>query len=854
MTTKGVNVRTAPCGVCGGTTVTARSNCRYMFKEDQTMKTQVHPRRSFVPTLTAAVCFAVCGQAEALAMQPDQASGNSAAHALKEAAAWNGNGTGDGKAAPFSPEKPEGANKSKAEIQISDAQVVDLHVNDEELSNVLEMLSIQSQRNIVASKNVSARITANLYGVTFTEALDAILHVNGYGYIEKGSFIYVYTLEELKTIEAAQRARVWKTIKLNYLNAIDAAEFSKPVLSEGGQIKTNGKTSAFSLSNGPNGADEFANEATLVIYDYEENVLEIEKLVRQIDTKPAQVLVEATILQTELNEANALGVDFSIISDMSFNDFALGGGPLKVVDSLISGRVSSASTSSSGSTGGGQAVPGDGNGKAITSTAGGTSGPGTFKVGIATKDVSVFLKMLDEITDTTILSNPKILALNRQPARVLVGRKVGYLNTTSTDTATTQTVQFLDTGTQLNFRPFITTDGMIRMELKPQVSEAVIRDTKDSSGNSVTIPDEITNELTTNVIVRDGQTIVLGGLFRESTQVTRRQVPWLGDIPILGNAFRGKEDATKRTEIIFLITPTILTDTGMADAGGRGRDYIEKVRTGSREGLLPWSREKMTSKANVEAEKLMAEGKTDAALSKITRSLRLNPMQPDAIKIREQITGQPGNWPSRSMLEDILSNESKNKAGKSSSAAPVNSAPANSAPLSSTQPASAVGNDSAPAVSSNASITNPQIDQFQAQAAEAAAVQNHSQDHQSAGMTAANLAQEPVVQIPQINTSETFTVSVQANENVAQPASPATSQAVAQQTTFVPLVVIGPSFEQLDSVNPAEFVFGALENQDIAFNTFAAGTWNFFQAFTPSPVPAPTLSTVPSDASPAEVK
>lgn len=805
--------------------------------------TQDHPRRSFVPALTAAVCLAVCGQAVALAVQgsADQGPSNvSANSALKNAASSGGTNAHLNAAA----ERPEPADSNKkADIQVSDAQVVDLHVNDEELANVLEMLSIQAQRNIVASKNVSARITANLYGVTFTEALDAILHVNGYGYIEKGSFIYVYTLEELKTIEAAQRARVWKTIKLNYLNSIDAAEFAKPVLSEGGQIKTNGKTSAFSLSNGPTGQDDFANEATLVIYDYEENVLEIEKLVRQIDTKPAQVLVEATILQTELNEANALGVDFSIISDMSFNDFALGGGPLKVVDSLIAGRVTSASSSSSGSTtGGGQAVPGDGNGKAITSTAGGTSGPGTFKVGISTKDVSVFLKMLDEITDTTILSNPKILALNRQPARVLVGRKVGYLNTTSTDTATTQTVQFLDTGTQLNFRPFITADGMIRMELKPQVSEAVIRDTKDSSGNSVTIPDEITNELTTNVIVRDGQTIVLGGLFRESTQVTRRQVPWLGDIPILGNAFRGKEDATKRTEIIFLITPTILTDTGMADAGSRGRDYIQKVRTGSREGLLPWSREKMTSKENVEAEKLLAEGKTDAALSKITRSLSKNPMQPDAIKIREQITGQPGNWPSRSMLEDILSSESKSKAGKSSSAAPAQSAPVSSTATTTEQTA---------AVATTAPIANPQIAEFQAQAAQAAALQNQSQ-HVAPAQHDQHVAQ-PVTEAPVASTQDAITVQVVADStHAAQPTE--TSAQVA--TNFVPVVVVGPSFDQLNTVDPADYVFSTLENTELSFNSFAAGTWNFFQAFTPTPIPvqSPALTTVPTEGTPAESK
>src|SRR5262249_23249315 len=143
-------------------------------------------------------------------------------------------------------------------------------------------------------------------------------------------------------------------------------------------------------------------------------------------------------------------------------------------------------------------VPDGAGGTGVVGTAGNTAGPATLKVGIVSNDVAVFMRLLDEVTDTTLLSHPQIMALNRQAARVLVGRKVGYLNTTSTDTATTQTVEFLDTGTQLYFRPFVTNEGMIRMELKPQVSEAVIRDTKDATGAAVTIPDEITNELVTN--------------------------------------------------------------------------------------------------------------------------------------------------------------------------------------------------------------------------------------------------------------------------------------------------------------------------------------------------------------------
>src|SRR5262245_28137020 len=134
--------------------------------------------------------------------------------------------------------EPEQGNDK---VKVDEHLIVDLHVNDEDLANVLQMLSIQSQRNIVTSKNVSAVVTANLYGVTFYEALDAILHVNGYGYVERGNFIYVYTLDELVKIEEQQRHQVWKVIHLNYLNSTDAGEFVNPLLSPNGQIKTNGK-------------------------------------------------------------------------------------------------------------------------------------------------------------------------------------------------------------------------------------------------------------------------------------------------------------------------------------------------------------------------------------------------------------------------------------------------------------------------------------------------------------------------------------------------------------------------------------------------------------------------------------
>jgi len=554
--------------------------------------------------------------------------------------------------------KPANSPKTTTEgggtVKFSADELVTLHVSDENLAQVLEMLSLQSSKNIIAGKDVNARVTANLYNVTFYEALDAILGMHGYGFREEGNFIKIYTMEQLQAIVRQERQRVSKVITLNHLNSTDAAELVKPLLSasapgqEPGQIKTNGKLGTFPTpGDTPLGGDDYANSSILVIYDYEENVEQIEKLLAQLDTKPAQVLVEATILQTDLNEANALGVDFSVVIDENLIDF-VGWGPLNVVNGLIRGTTTPSSTSP---------LPADGGGTGIQSTVGNTASEGGFKVGVVTDEVSVFLRALDEVTDTTILSNPKLLALNRMPSRVLVGRKVGYLSTTSTDTATTQTVQFLDTGTQLHFRPIVANDGSIRMELRPQVSEAVIREQRDATGAAVTIPDEVTNELTTNVIVRDGQTIVLGGLFRESTQSSRSQVPMLGDIPILGYAFRGQDDEIKRNEIVFMITPHIVNDTAMAEMGQRGKEQVDRAVTGAREGVLFFSRDRMTSQLNVKADEAAAAGDTKLAQWYLRRSLGMNSHQPEAVGMRAKLTGEKANWPDRSMLQRIIDGE-----------------------------------------------------------------------------------------------------------------------------------------------------------------------------------------------------
>lgn len=496
---------------------------------------------------------------------------------------------------------------------------VDLHVKELEVSKVLQLLSLQSQRNIIASRNVAGSISADLYGVDFYEALDAILHTNGFGYQEQGNLIFVYTAAELQAIQESQRKLAHRVVRLNYITAADASTFITPLLSAAGSISISGEVSTgFQPSLADGGANSFAHTDTLIIHDYAENIDEMMVMIEELDKRPSQVLVEATVLQARITENNAFGVDLSVLADFAISSFT---DPLGIVNDVITGPPPAIPTR----LGAGHTTVGNTN-----------TGDSGVKIGIVTHSVAAFIKALDSVTDTTVMANPKLLVLNRQKADLLVGEKLGYLSSTATDTSTTQTVEFLEVGTQLTLRPFISDDGFIRMELRPSISDG---DTSRTVGTFV-VPETTSQELTTNVVVRNGQTVVLGGLFKEDTAVTRRQVPGLGDIPILGALFKGQDDVVGRNEVIFLITPTIVKDETLYAMGERAEDSIEQARLGAREGLLPWSRTKMLASHLRDAQNYYDEGDSQKAMWSVNMALTLDPKASDAMLLKEKLTGE----------------------------------------------------------------------------------------------------------------------------------------------------------------------------------------------------------------------
>jgi hypothetical protein len=269
--------------------------------------------------------------------------------------------------------------------------------------------------------------------------------------------------------------------------------------------------------------------------------------------------------------------------------------------------------------------------------------PANIKMGFVSDDVSVFLTVLDDVTDLTVLARPAVTCLNRQRAAVMIGERVAYLTTTQNQTSTTQTVEYLDTGIKLTFRPFITDDGMIRMEMSPSISDFTLRKIGVPGGGETTVPDSTTQELHTNVRVRSGQTVVLGGLFSDKITSQRRQVPFLSDIPLFGGAITGQADRVQRKEIIFLVTPTVIEDQKLYEEGKDSLEIVENVRVGARAGLLPFSREQVTANYQQDAFTAYNNGDLTKALYYSNAALRMKPISPAMQQLRERVISMPGS-------------------------------------------------------------------------------------------------------------------------------------------------------------------------------------------------------------------
>ncbi len=496
------------------------------------------------------------------------------------------------------------------------------------IRDALRVLGALYKKNIVPSSNVDGPLTiTSLYDVTFEQALESVLGY-GYKYDQEGNFIKVYTAEEYKKIKEDPDRMIYKVFTLYYITAAEAMKLITPVLSSAGTIQGSSPAEIVvptgeSISAGSGGGDTMALNDHIVIEDYPENIAEVEKLLKQLDKRPKQVLVEATILSATLSEGMELGVDLNFLGGVHLD--GTDATPDLISEGVAPDRGTAALTPM------GQLAAGT-PGSPIETFGFARIGGSGLRIGITSGDFSAFITALEAVTDTTILANPKILAVNKQLGQVYIGTKIGYISqTTQTQTSTTQQVDFLDTGTKLSFRPYIGDDGYIRMDIHP----------KDSSGTlkANDIPDEFSTELATNVMVKSGQTIVIGGLFRDVVVTSRSQIPLLGDLPLVGGLFRGTSDQTTRQEVIVLLTPHIIEEPEETNSNAR-IDDVRRKRFGARDELQWAGRARLVEDRYSKAAKLYIEGDTEAAMRELAVVLEVRPTYLEAIRLKERIIAE----------------------------------------------------------------------------------------------------------------------------------------------------------------------------------------------------------------------
>ncbi len=461
---------------------------------------------------------------------------------------------------------------------------IELHAQEEDLGTVLEMLSRQAEVNIVASRNVSGKVTADLYNVTVEEVLQAVSRANDLRWVREGDFIYVHTPEEMKAIKESDERLQTQVFPLNYLTAEEARKLIAPALSEKGTVaETTPSETGIPTASANVGGDSYPLPDTIIVRDFPENLDQVGKILGRMDRRPRQVLVEATILAVTLNDETDLGVNFNALAGVDFRDLSSTVHPVTDPTNVPNAAGTTLDVQQ-------QTRFGHIFGRGFASLGDG------LNIGVMTNSVSVFINALEEVKDTTILSNPKVLAVNKQPAEVNVGDQIGYRgDVTSTETSEVSEAEFLDVGTVLRFRPYISDDGYVRLEVHPEVSQ---RGEETIDG----VPSKRTTQVTCNVLIRDSHTLVIGGLFDETTSIDRGQIPGLGNVPGLGVLFRNKTDATTRNEIIILLTPHIIDHEEANRLGEELRDDAKRRLIGMREGFYFFTRDRLTVRYVQEAD------------------------------------------------------------------------------------------------------------------------------------------------------------------------------------------------------------------------------------------------------------
>ena len=396
-----------------------------------------------------------------------------------------------------------------------------------DLQSVLRLLSKQNGFNLIVNEGISGVVTVNFTKVTLKGALDAILIANGYDYLIQDNILII------KPIASDMRGElVTKVFNLDYVTANDISTPLENVLTEKGRIQTFSRSSKLSgdfITTGS--AEEIAD--VIVITDEPENIPNIEELIRQLDLPPAQVMISVKFIETTLSENEDMGIDWTVEAKLS------GGPAISQADGLAT--VAGAAAGAAG---------------------GGGLGLGTLKnlnlAILSIQDFEILLEMLQATGKSKLLSDPRVATLDNQRAIINVETEVTVIVPTVAagvgGAVAAETAEKITIAISLLVLPHVHKNGYITLAVEPTV-EAIT----GYSGPNLDQPIISRRLAATQVRVKNGETIAIGGLIKEDVRKTEKKVPFLGNIPIIGRLlFTSTSNEIQKSDLLIFITPHII--------------------------------------------------------------------------------------------------------------------------------------------------------------------------------------------------------------------------------------------------------------------------------------------------------
>lgn len=435
--------------------------------------------------------------------------------------------------------KPPEVKQLAETEELADSGNVTLDFKDAEINSVLRIISHKSGVNIVATPEVRGVVTVRLQDVPWEKALDTIVRTYGFAYEWLGNkVIMVSTLERLAEqraiqAEAAEKEPVdTEAFTLNFSRAADIKIVMDKLVSEKGKITVEARSN------------------TLIITDTKSNLIKIGRIIKRLDKITPQVMIEAKIIEVTLGDTDRLGIDWTMkvtakgSKRPSTFPFEPKGG-----SDWLKNTVPPSKPGCDFPTGYPYSFP-----YAVMDNF--TFGALDFS------EFKAVLEILNSRTDTNIISNPRITTLNNKEAKILVGKVVPIPTYKySTEAGATIIDGYIkeEIGIRLLVTPNINEQNYITLEVKPSVDEII-----DWTGPNNERPIISTRSADTTVMIKESETLVIGGLISETTIKIKKKVPILGDIPLLGLLFSKKEDTTSKTDLLIFITPHIIKEAKLS--------------------------------------------------------------------------------------------------------------------------------------------------------------------------------------------------------------------------------------------------------------------------------------------------